>query len=189
MRKCFIDQSDLLAFGVFGVNEESACEQRGSEDGKIRGADARDFGRRSPLDIERVILDEKGRLKMVEIHRQAGAAANCGLLDSWERLDALQNFAVQRGLLFGSEIGVIFRILGHSQPDFCRDELVRFEARLHLKNALEAADQKTCADQANEREGNLRGHKNAREFELSVAGAGAAGALAKRPSMTGARRL
>src|SRR2546429_2203316 len=86
-------------------------------------------------------------------------------------------------------VRVAFRIVGHSKPDFCRDQVVRFEARLHLKNVLEAADQKTCADQEHERNGNLRGHENAREFELMIAGASAAGALAKRAPMTGASRL
>ena len=70
-----------------------------------------------------------------------------------------------------------------------RDQVVRFEARLHLKNVLEAADQKTRADQENERQGNLRGHKNPRELELMMAGASAAGALAKRAGRRGARRL
>src|SRR5207248_11356469 len=58
---------------------------------------------------------------------------------------------VKRGPLFGSKVRVAFRIVGHSKPDFCRDQVVRFEARLHLKNVLEAADQKTCADQEHER--------------------------------------
>ena len=126
---------------------------------------------------------------MVEIYRQTGAIANCGLLDSGKRGNAPQNFLVKRGPLFGSKVRVAFRIVGHSKPDFCRDQVVRFEARLHLKNVLEAADQKTCADQEHERNGNLRGHENAREFELMIAGASAAGALAKRAPMTGASRL
>src|SRR5256884_7585867 len=72
VRKCFIDQSDLLAFGVVGVSKDSAVEQWCFEDREIRGADGCNFGHRSPLDIERAILDDEGRLKMVEIYRQTG---------------------------------------------------------------------------------------------------------------------
>jgi len=66
---------------------------------------------------------------------------------------------------------------------------MRFEAGLHLQNVLEAADQKTGADQENERKCNLRSHQNAREFELMFADAGAARALAKRAGTIGASRL
>src|SRR6516225_5179692 len=108
MRKRFIDQSHWLALGVVGVGKESALQQRSFEDGKVCGADARDFGHRSSLEIERATLDGKGRLKTVEIHGQAGAIANCSLRDSGKSGDAPENFPVKGSTLFGSKVGVIF---------------------------------------------------------------------------------
>src|SRR5690348_18380925 len=109
MSQSFIDQDDLLSFGVIGVGKESAAEKWYLQRGKIGRTDAGDFGDGRPLNIEWTIFDKKGGLKTVEIHGQAGAIADRGLLHARERGDAPQKHLVKGSPLFGSEVRIILR--------------------------------------------------------------------------------
>ncbi len=70
--KGFIDQSDLLAFGVVGIDEKSAADERSLENGEIGRGDAGDFCDRRALGIERAIFDGEGQLKMPCVHGETG---------------------------------------------------------------------------------------------------------------------
>src|SRR5271154_61188 len=154
-------ERDLLSLGIVVIAEDASFEKRGFQHVEVAGTYRGKFRHWGALRFGDVILDGEGKLSAGGVHRKAVGTSDGRCFHAGEGTNAAENLAQKLSALLDDSIGILGGIVRERQPNLCSKNAMRVESRTHLGQMRKAAQQQSCADEQNQRQGDFGGHQEA----------------------------